>query len=130
MRCAGELLRRGASVAVVTGIPAAESNRVSTIAETREGRWSVTTPIVDVRPTGTGDAFSACFLCSMLETGRVDAALERGVNLVYSLLERCKEDGAGELDVARLPHVGYPATTAFRARPVEPVPVGWPEGEG
>lgn len=103
VHCAGELVRRGASVAVVTGIPDAGGSRVATVAESRQGRWSLTTPFVDVRPTGTGDVFSASFLCSLLATGQVEPALEGAVNLVRGLLERCMADGAGELDVTRLP---------------------------
>lgn len=91
------LLAQRACVAAVTGIDAGDGE-VRTVAGDRNGRWSVVTPRLDLRPTGTGDIFSAAFLHATLRTGETPRALETAVEAAFALLDACRSTGGAELD--------------------------------
>jgi len=93
------LLAQRPRVAAVTGIDAGDG-QVRTIAGDRNGRWSVATPHLDLRPTGTGDVFSAAFLHAFLRTGTTARALETAVEAAFALLDACHATGGAELDPA------------------------------
>jgi pyridoxal/pyridoxine/pyridoxamine kinase len=84
---------------MITGIDPGDGF-VTTLAGDRNGRWRVGTPKLALRPTGTGDVFSAAFLHAVLHGADTPAALERGVETVFDLMETAHRTGARELDPA------------------------------
>jgi len=90
------LLRGRTSIGVVTGVLEADG-RISTIAGNRQARWVVTTDRLDLRPTGTGDIFSAAFARHFYFSRDIRGALEAGVAAVYDLLQFCRTESALEL---------------------------------
>ncbi len=91
------LLTRRARISAITGIDSGDGY-VTTAAGDRKGRWRVRTPKLALRPTGTGDVFSAAFLHALLHGAYTPAALERGVETVFDLMETAHRTGARELD--------------------------------
>lgn len=91
------LLTSRACIAAITGIDSGDGF-VTTVAGDRKGRWRVRTPKLALRPTGTGDVFSAAFLHALLHGADTPAALERGVETVFDLMETAHRTGARELD--------------------------------
>lgn len=91
------LLASRARIVAITGIDPGDSF-VTTLAGDRQGRWRVRTPKLDLRPTGTGDLFSAAFLHALLHGADTPRALERGVEIVFDLMETAHRTGAWELD--------------------------------
>jgi len=91
------LLTSRARIAVITGIDDSDGF-VTTLAGDGKGRWRVHTPKLALRPTGTGDVFSAAFLHALLRGANTPAALERGVETVFDLMETAHRTGARELD--------------------------------
>lgn len=123
----GSLLTFRTRIAAVTGIDA-DDGFVTTIAGDRDGRWRVGTPKLALRPTGTGDVFSAAFLHASLHGADTRAALERSVEIVFKLLEAAHRTGARELDPARftppqaLAPARFPATLTSRNTDLDPHP--------
>lgn len=68
--------------------------------------WSITTPIIDIRPTGTGDLLSAAFLYHVLAGRSASEALQRAVAVIVGLMEIAAASGHIELEPARLPPSG------------------------
>lgn len=93
------LLASRARIAAITGIDPGDGF-VTTLAGDGKGRWRVRTPKLALRPTGTGDVFSAAFLHALLHGADTPAALERGVETVFDLMETAHRTGARELDPA------------------------------
>lgn len=91
------LLASRARTAVITGIDPGDGF-VTTLAGDGKGRSRVRTPKLALRPTGTGDVFSAAFLHALLHGADTPAALERGVSTVFDLMETAHRTGARELD--------------------------------
>lgn len=91
------LLTSRARIAAITGIDSGDGY-VTTAAGDRKRRWRVRTPKLALRPTGTGDVFSAAFLHALLHGADTPAALERGVETVFDLMETAHRTGAQELD--------------------------------
>jgi pyridoxine kinase len=91
------LLTSRARIAAITGIDPGDGF-VTTLAGDHKGRWRVRTPKLVLRPTGTGDVFSAAFLHALLHGADTPAALERGVETVFDLMEIAHRTGAQELD--------------------------------
>lgn len=88
---AADVLRgKGPDVVLVTSVEVAESapDTVTMVAVSDDGAWSVTTPLLGRKFTGSGDLTSAMFLAALLETGDVAAAVGRTADVVYSVLER------------------------------------------
>ena len=94
------LLGFRAHIAVITGIDPGDGF-VTTLAGDGKRRWRVRTPKLDLRPTGTGDVFSAAFLHALLHGADTPAALERGVETVFELVEMAHRTDARELDPAQ-----------------------------
>jgi len=113
------LLTSRARIAVITGIDDSDGF-VTTLAGDRKGRWRVRTPKLALRPTGTGDLFSAAFLHALLHGADTPTALERGVETVFDLMETAHRTGARELDPGGFaprpadPSMRFPATPATK----------------
>lgn len=112
------LLAQHVRVAAVTGIEARQ-HQVRTIVGEGNGQWTVVTPRLDLRPTGTGDVFSAAFLHRFLDTHAVDRALEAAVDAVFALLEACRNAGAAELEPYHFERPKSGTVARFRAKPME-----------
>jgi pyridoxine kinase len=94
------LLTSRARFAAITGIDPGDGF-VTTLAGDGKGRWRVRTPKLDLRPTGTGDLFSAAFLHALLHGADTPVALERGVETVFDLMETAHRTGAREQNPGR-----------------------------
>ena len=105
------LLASRARIAAITGIDPGDGF-VTTLAGDGKRRWRVRTPKLDLRPTGTGDVLSAAFLHALLHGADMPAALERGVETVFDLMETAQRSGARELDPAQF--TPRPADTPAR----------------
>jgi len=105
------LLTSRARIAAITGIDPADSF-VTTLAGDHKGRWRVRTPKLVLRPTGTGDLFSAAFLHALLHGADTPAALARAVKTVLDLMETVQRSGTRELDPAQF--TPRPADTPAR----------------
>ncbi|TGY90687.1 pyridoxal kinase [Marinicauda algicola] len=91
------LLTSHARIAAITGIDPGDGF-VTTLGGDGKERWRVRTPKLALRPTGTGDVFSAAFLHALLHGADTPGALERGVKIVFDLMETAYRTGARELD--------------------------------
>lgn len=105
------LLTSRARIAAVTGIDPGDGF-VTTLAGDGKRRWRVRTPKLALRPTGTGDVFSAAFLHALLHGADTPAALESGVEIVFDLTETAHRTGARELDPGNL--APFPADAPVR----------------
>ena len=94
------LLTSRARIAAITGIDPGDGF-VTTLAGDGKGSWRVRTPKLALRPTGTGDVFSAAFLHALLHGADTPAALARAVETVFGLMETAHRTGARELDPAQ-----------------------------
>ena len=88
-----------ASTVLVTGIGLdAPGSPVQTSA-CREGDWwTVSTPYVAVRPTGTGDLLAAAFLFHWLTSKDLPRAVHGAAALVLDLLQQAARSGTRELE--------------------------------
>jgi len=93
------LIGLGPRTVLVTSVEAAEipAGSVSMVAATRDEAWLVSTPYIDQVFTGSGDVTSAAFFAHLLQSGRLDVALKRTADIVYSLLEATAQTGRREL---------------------------------
>lgn len=96
------LLAQGASIAAVTGIETQEG-LIRTLAGDRNGLWMVQTPRVQLRPTGTGDIFSACFLFEYLKSRSTKKALKVGVDTSFHSIDSCFQADSKEISTWHLP---------------------------
>ncbi|MBI1338784.1 pyridoxal kinase [bacterium] len=112
----GGLLTSRARIVAITGIDPGDGF-VTTLAGHRKGRWRVRTPKLALRPTGTGDVFSAAFLHALLHGVDTPAALERGVETVFGLIEAAHRTGARELDPGGFAPLPADAPVRFAATP-------------
>jgi len=110
------LLTSRARIAVITGIDDRDGF-VTTLAGDGKGRWRVRTPKLVLRPTGTGDVFSAAFLHALLQGADTPTALERGVETAFDLMETAHRTGARELDSAGFAPRPADAPARFAATP-------------
>ena len=96
------LLTKGASINAVTGV---ETNKslIRTLAGDRNGIWVAETPHVQLRPTGTGDIFSARFLFEYLESRSTQKALRIGVEAAFHSIRSCFKAGSKEIATWHLP---------------------------
>jgi len=105
------LLMLRARIAAITGIDEGDGF-VTTLAGDGKRRWRVRAPKLALRPTGTGDVFSAAFLDALLHGADTPAALECGVVTVFDLMETAQRSGTRELDPAQF--TPRPADTPAR----------------
>ncbi|WP_306119137.1 MULTISPECIES: pyridoxal kinase [unclassified Roseitalea] len=110
------LLTCRARIAAITGIDSIDGF-VTTLVGNGKGRWRVRTPKLALRPTGTGDVFSAAFLHALLHGADTPAALERGVETVFGLMETAHRTGARELDPGGIAPRPANAPVRFAAAP-------------
>lgn len=86
------------TVLVTSAVPDdLEPNTISMVAARSDEAWLVTTPHLDQVFTGSGDVTSAVFFAHLLESGRLDIALQKTANIVYSILEATVQAGRREL---------------------------------
>jgi pyridoxine kinase len=92
---ARDLLRRGPSLVVVTGLP--RDGGIDVLGVREDGVWLAGTPRVRAPAFGTGDAFTAIFLARYLEKPDVARALTLTVSAIYAIMQVTAETGADEL---------------------------------
>lgn len=95
--CLSILLARGAAVAAITGIEVGRDT-IRTLASDGTEVCEIDHPRLRIRPTGTGDIFSAGFLFGYLDVGQAGEALKFATETVLHLLASCFDDGAQELE--------------------------------
>ena len=93
------LLGLGPRIVLVTSAVAEDTpdGSVSMVAATKDEAWLVSTPLIDQVFTGSGDVTSAVFFADVLSYGRLDHALKRTADIVYSLLDTTYRLGRREL---------------------------------
>lgn len=94
---ASALLKGRAAMVVVTGVER-EDGSVATLLRDHDRLYETVTPLLPLRPTGTGDVFSAALLYGVLGGRRPGDALSRAVEVVVMLLEECRDRAGAELD--------------------------------
>jgi pyridoxine kinase len=95
---ARELLSRGPSLAVVTGLRL-EDATITVLAVVADDAWRVTTPHVAGIAYGAGDAFTAIFLGRYLESRDPARALGLAASSVHALVAETAAVGADELQL-------------------------------
>lgn len=93
------LIQKGPRTVLVTSAAATETpeNSISMVAATSEEAWLVSTPHIDQVFTGSGDMTSSVFFAHLLATSRLDHALKKTADIVYSVLEATAAAGRREL---------------------------------
>ncbi|MCB2056231.1 MAG: pyridoxal kinase PdxY [Geminicoccaceae bacterium] len=116
---ADTLLGRGAKMVAVTSIVLDEADRRLAVALlTREERWIVHTPRLDLRATGTGDAFTALLLGHWLRTRDCRRTLEAATSAMFALVEATMKAGATELALIEAQDAFARPRPRFRAAPL------------
>jgi pyridoxine kinase len=89
----------GLSTVVVTGthLSGLPADAVHTLAIEPRAAWTVATPRLSCRPSGTGDLFIALFAAALVEGLPTAAALGRAVSGVYCVLEETERRQSYEL---------------------------------
>ncbi len=87
------------STVVVTGVhfQNASADDVETLAIEPRDSWTVSTPRLSCRPSGTGDLFTALFAAGLVEGLSTPLALGRAVSGVYTVLEETGRQGSYEM---------------------------------
>ena len=85
---------------------------------TREERWIVHTPRLDLRATGTGDAFTALLLGHWLRTRDCRRTLEAATSAMFALVEATMKAGATELALIEAQDAFARPRPRFRAAPL------------
>lgn len=99
-----QVVELGPSTVVLTGIGLARgSPRVTTRLWQRGERWQVTTPVINLRPTGTGDLLSAAFLYHAIVGHSAAESLRQAVALVTGTMSETVSAGRFEMEPSRLP---------------------------
>lgn len=75
----------------------APDDTLAMIAVSPVGAWSVTTPLLPITSTGTGDVTAALFLAHLLRTGDPGTALARTASSVFGILETTVSLGRREI---------------------------------
>ncbi len=111
--------RLGPSTVAVTGVQLkdASSGIVQTLAIEPRAAWTVSTPRLSCRPSGTGDLFAALFAAALVQGLTTGAALGRAVSGVYGVLEETEQRQSYEM-----------ALIASVERMVRPHPLFEPSG--
>ena len=87
------------STVVVTGVhfQNTTADHVETLAIEPRDVWTVSTPRLSCRPSGTGDLFTALFAAGLIEGLSTPLALGRAVSGVYAVLEETGRRGSYEM---------------------------------
>lgn len=95
---ADALRERGPKVVLATSAKTDETpdGHVQMAAVTDEGAWVVTTPLLPMYVSGSGDATAAIFLARYL-TSSVPEALEATASSIYAIMERTHAAGSNEI---------------------------------
>lgn len=99
---AEQLMRRGVSEIVVTGIGAAEADVLTCVAVTAAGVWKIDTPRLSVQPVGTGDLITALYTAARLQRQPPDEALSRSVSGTFAAVHEMQNRDLHELPLAQL----------------------------
>ncbi|MCL1922387.1 MAG: pyridoxal kinase PdxY [Propionibacteriaceae bacterium] len=93
------LLDSGPSTVLVTSASVDESaqDSISMVAASQQEAYLVATPRIDQVFTGSGDLTAAVFFAHFLDTNRIDLALGRTADVVYSILDTTTRLGRREL---------------------------------
>ncbi len=93
------LLAKGPRFALVTSLitPETPGDAIDMLVVSRNGAWSLRTPLLPVSVNGAGDAIAALFFAHLLETRSAAEALSRAASSVYGLLKATAEAGSREI---------------------------------
>lgn len=96
---AQRLISRGTGRVVVTGCVLADTRvgEVETVAIEGRRVWRTSIPRLPVRPSGTGDLFTACLTASLLGGASLAGAAARATADVERVLQRTRDAGAYEM---------------------------------
>ena len=94
-------LAMGPSTVLVTSVtrPDAPADTVEMLAARADEAWLVRTPRLPFKANGSGDVTAALFTFHLLDTGSLQAALEKTVASVFDLLSRTLASGKRELQL-------------------------------
>ncbi len=109
----------GPRMVVVTSLSLAERpGELGMLAETEAGSWVVWTPRLDIRLSGTGDAFTALVLAHYLRHPGPAQAIEAAASAMFALVEATKAAGRRELALEAAQAQWTEPRHRFRAEPV------------
>lgn len=99
LEAADALRGQGPRVVLVTSVlhPDIPADHLDTVVVSDDGAWAVTTPVLPITASGTGDLTAALFLAH-LSSGPADA-LARTVSSVYAVLEATAASGSYEIEL-------------------------------
>lgn len=100
LEAAHRLRERGPSIVLVTSVLTEQTpqDTVQMAVVTADGAWQVTTPIVPMYLTGSGDATAAIFLAHLL-TDEPRVALGRTADAMHAVARATYESGSSELQL-------------------------------
>ncbi len=118
LEAADRLRAMGPSTVLVTSVvhDDAPEDTLEMLAVSPDGAWSVSTPLLPITSTGTGDVTAAVFLARLLETGSPATALAHTASSVFGILETTVRLGRREIalvaaqDVIADPPLQFPVT--------------------
>lgn len=110
---AESVLTLGPRTVLVTSVGTPDRpDRLTMVAVTATGAWSVSTPKFDRIFKGSGDLVTAVFLGSLLDSGEPTRALADAAAVTYVVLETTVQAGSRELAlVAAQDQIAHPSTT-------------------
>ncbi|WGJ13353.1 pyridoxal kinase [Methylocapsa sp. D3K7] len=110
------------STVVVTGVhfQNASADDVETLAIEPRDSWTVSTPRLSCRPSGTGDLFTALFAAGLIEGLSTPIALGRAVSGVYAVIEETGRRGSYEMALIAAAERLLPTEPRFSASVIPP----------
>ncbi|KKC36670.1 hypothetical protein WH87_13605 [Devosia epidermidihirudinis] len=108
----------GKRTIIVTG-SVADNTHVQTAAIEQSGAWSVTTPKLTTRASGTGDLLTALFVSATLKGQSTSEALSAAVSGIFGVLQATVAQDGLELDLVRQSNLLYGAPQRFEASPLQ-----------
>ena len=101
MIAARSLSEPGSSTVVVTGVHLTDTreDEIDTFAVEGSAVWSVTTPMLPIAPSGTGDLFAALFVSSLIRGSTTPFAISEAASATFSVIEQTAAAGAEEMQI-------------------------------